>query len=440
MFSKTPAYNLSAVLHEVGLSADILRAWERRYQLPVPQRTSGGHRLYSQYDIETIKWLKDRQEDGLSISRAVSLWRDTAAKADPLEGLPVTLPTTFTSTPPDTTPIEHLRQSWIDSCLGYDSIKAENTLNQALSIFSLEKVCVQVIQQGLSDIGEKWYNGSATAQQEHFATALAHNRIQTLIAGTPKPLFNKTILIGCPPTELHTLPGLLLTLFLRREGMNVVYLGADIPTGHLIETSNQVKPDLVVLTAQRLATAKTLANAANQLNSQNFSVGYGGLIFTRVPELVTHIDGHYLGNALDSSIGRIKALVLQPESTVISDEISPDMKKLSKEFDERRALIEYRIVQILRNEFVKNPFPIEIVTYMADDLSAALALGNLSFMDQDIAWVKNLGRRMDSSSSLLPAFLQVYQKAVLEELGSIAAPISNWLFSTYSLIDTKEKV
>ena len=57
MYSTTPAFNLKVVLKETGLGADTLRAWERRYGLPVPNRSAGGHRLYSQSDIETIKWL-----------------------------------------------------------------------------------------------------------------------------------------------------------------------------------------------------------------------------------------------------------------------------------------------------------------------------------------------------------------------------------------------
>jgi DNA-binding transcriptional MerR regulator len=73
--SKNPIYNLSAVLRETGLKADLVRAWERRYNLPNPQRSAGGHRLYSQYDIETLKWLKEKQAQGLSISNAVELWR-----------------------------------------------------------------------------------------------------------------------------------------------------------------------------------------------------------------------------------------------------------------------------------------------------------------------------------------------------------------------------
>ena len=42
MASKTPTYNIKAVLKETGLKPDVLRAWERRYSLPMPQRTLGG--------------------------------------------------------------------------------------------------------------------------------------------------------------------------------------------------------------------------------------------------------------------------------------------------------------------------------------------------------------------------------------------------------------
>ncbi len=61
----TPIYNLKAVVQETGLKPDTLRAWERRYgSLPEPNRTGGGHRLYSQQDINTLKWLLARQDEG----------------------------------------------------------------------------------------------------------------------------------------------------------------------------------------------------------------------------------------------------------------------------------------------------------------------------------------------------------------------------------------
>src|SRR5512135_2675304 len=85
LLSQTASYNLKAVLQETGIGADTLRAWERRYGLPKPQRTPGGHRLYSQRDIHLIKWLVARQADGLSISRAVKRWNELVeAGEDPL--------------------------------------------------------------------------------------------------------------------------------------------------------------------------------------------------------------------------------------------------------------------------------------------------------------------------------------------------------------------
>ena len=86
-----PTFNLKAVVQETGLKPDTLRAWERRYGLPVPQRTDSGHRLYSQKDIQLLKWLIARQEEGMSISRAVELWRRLETEeSDPLQTMPIT--------------------------------------------------------------------------------------------------------------------------------------------------------------------------------------------------------------------------------------------------------------------------------------------------------------------------------------------------------------
>ena len=80
MADQAHIYNLKAVIKEVGLSPARLRAWERRYDLLRPQRSAGGHRLYSRQEIEMLKWLAERQREGLSISRAMALWKSQQAK------------------------------------------------------------------------------------------------------------------------------------------------------------------------------------------------------------------------------------------------------------------------------------------------------------------------------------------------------------------------
>ena len=128
--SQSPAYNLKVVLKETGLNADVLRAWERRYNLPHPQRTPGRHRLYSEYDIEIVKWLRARQAEGLSISRAVELWKEIiAAGDDPLEEY---APATTSLAPERSSPaqsrIENLRQQWLEANMAFDSNRVDEVL------------------------------------------------------------------------------------------------------------------------------------------------------------------------------------------------------------------------------------------------------------------------------------------------------------------------
>ena len=253
--SKSPVFNLKVVLQEANIAADTLRAWERRYGLPMPQRTPGGHRLYSQYDIETIRWLMTRQAEGLSISRAVDLWNEhNASGVDPLAGFNApdltstqAIPALYVS--PDTN-LDSLRAQWIGACMKFSESQAEQVLNQAFSMFPVEAVCMEVLQKGMAEIGSMWYENGATVQQEHFASGLAMRRLDSLLSASPAPSRNQTVLVGCPSNEWHTFTPLLLSLLLRRRGLNVIYLGANVPAADFEETVKSVRGKLIILVAQ----------------------------------------------------------------------------------------------------------------------------------------------------------------------------------------------
>jgi MerR family transcriptional regulator, light-induced transcriptional regulator len=59
-----------------GINTVTLRAWERRYGLLVPQRTSKGHRLYSYADIDRVKEIQLWLGRGLAISKVKALLAD----------------------------------------------------------------------------------------------------------------------------------------------------------------------------------------------------------------------------------------------------------------------------------------------------------------------------------------------------------------------------
>ncbi|HCN46378.1 MAG TPA: helix-turn-helix-type transcriptional regulator, partial [Pseudomonas sp.] len=56
-----------------GVNPVTLRAWERRYGLVVPQRTSKGHRLYSSDQVQRIQAIVAWLNRGVAVSQVLPL-------------------------------------------------------------------------------------------------------------------------------------------------------------------------------------------------------------------------------------------------------------------------------------------------------------------------------------------------------------------------------
>lgn len=426
MISQAPAYNLKAVLKETGLKADVLRAWERRYDLPRPQRSAGRHRLYSDYDIATIKWLKNRQAEGLRIGRAVQLWHALmAAGRDPLMDV-AELKASPSAVPPGGMSIEILRQQWLEGCLAFDAVKAEEALNQAFALFPVEEACNAILRQGLNIVGEQWYLGQATVQQEHFASALAIRRLEALINAAPQPTRPQTVLVGCPPGEMHTFPALLLSLFLQRAGLRVVYLGADLPVEQMDVAVEAIRPNLVVLAAQQLTSAASLAGAALALRERGIPLAYGGLIFNRVPELRERIAASFLGESLEKAVDKVEQLIQAPAffpSTYVEEEC----QALARRFRHSRPSIERALSTTLQRDGEQIETIEAVNTFFGTKLAAALELGDPAFMEGELAWVVGLLTSHRLSQDRLLTYLAAFSQCVRSVLGGDGTPIAHWI-------------
>ncbi len=137
---------------------------------------------------------------------------------------------------------------------------------------------------------------------------------------------------GLPPHEDHTFAPLLLTLMLRRRGLSVHYLGANVPLDQLIDTIVQIKSKLTIFSAQQLITAATLLNVSQPLTEHGISVAYGGRIFNLLPQIQDRIPGHYLGSDFAEAIETIEGLVAprptHPATTCILTRIRKHASRL----------------------------------------------------------------------------------------------------------------
>lgn len=436
----TPTYNLKAVVRETGLKPDTLRAWERRYGVPDPDRTGGGHRLFSQQDINTLKWLLARQNEGMSISRAVSLWRSLRAEGqDPFYTHPLSHtyePQLAVAPVPLAVEMGHtvaeLRRGWVEACVAFDEQGAEVILNQAFAYFSPEVVCFELLQKGLADIGNGWYSGAISVQQEHFASALALRRLDALLAATPAPTRPGRLIIGCPPGESHTFSPLLLAYLMRRRGRHVIYLGADVPTQRLQATIEWTRPNLVVFSAQLLDTAASLLDTAHFLQSIDVPLAFGGKVFNHIPALRRRIPGHFLGEELSQAPAVAEQLLLQqPSEPPQVEEPSALYRAAWLYFREHAGLIETQLWQDYRPRQAGRVDSIDVSVYMTRNILSALKLGELHFVDDNLHWIAEMLSNHNIPSQELVAFLHAYHQAAAQHLsGPAGRLVLDWLAST----------
>jgi len=65
-----PVYSISAAERMLNVPASTLRNWEERYGLVKPERSDGGHRLFTRSQIEQLRFVKDRIDEGLQPAEA----------------------------------------------------------------------------------------------------------------------------------------------------------------------------------------------------------------------------------------------------------------------------------------------------------------------------------------------------------------------------------
>lgn len=295
--STAPVFNTKAVAHETGVPADTFRAWERRYGVPRPRRTAGGHRLYSERDIAIIRWLRDRTNDGMNISQAVMLLTSASTPEPPIANV-------------EARAVARLIDELVPALTSFDPQPAERLISEAFALYPFEEVLLGLIQPAMVEIGERWQRGEITVAAEHFASQLVRRKLSGMLNIFESSAARATVVVGCAPGELHDLGALLISLFLVRRGWRVVYLGPQVPQADLLESVRAIRPDLVCLSAAAPETATELLKVGRALAEAHPRVhfGYGGRAFNLNPELRAAMPGTFLGEdagAVVDSVARL---------------------------------------------------------------------------------------------------------------------------------------
>lgn len=228
-------YSVKAVTVLTGISADTLRAWERRYQAVQPRREGNGRRVYSPEDVARLQLLKDVSNLGHPIGKL--------AKLDDGE-LRVLLIHKPASDSVQGTP---LANRLVQAVTDYRSDMIDELLGLAITGMSPLEAARDVLAPALREVGDLWHQGNLSIAQEHLLSASMERLVFSLIHTYQKQPRGPKMLFATLSGERHAFGILLSAYIAASRRVRCYFFGTDLPAEDLIEAARRIEPDVIAI-------------------------------------------------------------------------------------------------------------------------------------------------------------------------------------------------
>ena len=235
---------IKVVARRTGLTAHVIRIWEKRYGAVAPQRTGTNRRLYSEVQIERLGLLREVTQAGHSIGHVAKLPTEKLRKLASEAVSPNGPAASGRQQPPAT-------MSFLDEAIAavkeLDAPRLEASLKRAETALGGQGLLQRVIAPLAQTIGELWRDGSITAAHEHFASAVIRiflgHAAKAFAAGDSAPV----IVVATPTGQIHELGALLVGAAAANLGWQVTYLGASLAAAEIAGAARQNRARVVAL-------------------------------------------------------------------------------------------------------------------------------------------------------------------------------------------------
>ena len=339
----------------------------------------------------------------------------------------------------DTRTPAHWCEDFFTALAEMDEYAATELVDNALdSGLSPEQVLLQVIAPAQAKVGTEWAAGRLNVAREHAATAISDRAIATLSRSTAATRVRGTrgrVTVACVDGEWHALPARLVAETLRLRGWQVDFLGAHVPTPHLISHLHTTGPDAVALScslATRLPTAHATITACQ---AAGIPVLVGGAAFGADGRYARLLGADAWAPDAESAVAR---LAEQPVVTPAYPELGDPFTTLPHLVDQeytllsrnRRQLVEQAMTGLQERLPAMSAYSDqqcehtrEDLGHIADFLIAALYVDQAQILADFLAWTSDI---LDARN--VPA------RSLLTALDVIAAPLRDFP-RTLAIID-----
>lgn len=318
--SEEPIYNIGVVARMTGIPVATLRVWERRYNFPKAERTTGGHRLYSEKELVRLRWVKATIDEGMQTSQAIRALRNQERQGR-IPNLATPAPVAEPKPYVEGSTLDTFHQRLTTALENHELDKAEQLLGEVLAIYPMESLILDVIRPSLYDIGQDWATGRINVATEHLASAFLRQRLTMWLVTGPPAHPIRPVALACAPNEWHELSLLMLGVLLRRRRWPVAFLGQAVPLPDLAKFVRDIRPPLVVLVALREEPGRALLELPQWLPEAAMTgrpaILYGGQAYNEHPELREQMVGTYIGPTLAEAVDSIERVLRETTALML---------------------------------------------------------------------------------------------------------------------------
>jgi DNA-binding transcriptional MerR regulator len=241
------SFSIQFVSKVTGINAHTIRAWEKRYQAVVPERSDNGKRIYSQAEVDRLSKLNELVKLGNAISDVAKLSELELGRLYSeyvsLEKTPVGQHLTLENIDIHTTlqNIIMALKSYKLDIISYELEKLKANLNS-------RDLALSIIVPLLEEVEREVKGGVLNVGQEHGLSSVLKFHIgQTLFSSIKENAHESTIIFATPEGELNEFGIMISALLASFYNYKFLYLGPNIPADSLAQACKEVKAKRLIL-------------------------------------------------------------------------------------------------------------------------------------------------------------------------------------------------
>lgn len=264
-------YPMRVVTRMTGLTADTVRAWERRYGAVSPARTEGNARRYSAEDVRRLALLRDLTEHGHAIRDVATLPTETLEKLtnalSPTASVPELSPTLPDHAQEEEGDLSDIRNAYLSAITRMDAATASEILLRATTFLDDRDLVFRLVLPIVREVGERWTHNELGISQEHLVSAQIRQLVASRTRLASREPGGKRLLFTTPEGHRHEFGILVSSLLAAGRGLDVVYVGPDLPNEEIVWSVAMSRASAVILSVVRDIDDAELAGLVHLVQS-----------------------------------------------------------------------------------------------------------------------------------------------------------------------------